>query len=83
VQKVEEHIQDALGKGAEVLCGGKRHELGGNFFEPTIMTNITKDMMLAQQETFGPVAPLLRFHTEDDAIEVRREMHRSIESQFI
>lgn len=70
VQKVQEHIRDAVSKGAQVVCGGKPHELGGNFFEPTIMTNVTKDMLLSQQETFGPVAPLMRFHAEEDVIEV-------------
>lgn len=68
--KVEEHIADAVSKGAHVALGGKRHELGGTFFEPTILTGVTADMMVAREETFGPVAPLFRFKTEADAIEM-------------
>ncbi|MGH8323652.1 MAG: NAD-dependent succinate-semialdehyde dehydrogenase, partial [Steroidobacteraceae bacterium] len=62
--KVEEHIADAVGKGAQIAYGGKRHALGGTFFQPTIITNATPDMMIAREETFGPVAPLFRFETE-------------------
>ena len=60
VEKVEEHIADALKHGAKVVLGGKRHALGGNFFEPTILANVTPEMMVAREETFGPVAPLFR-----------------------
>src|SRR5476651_2144999 len=58
VAKVEEHIADALGKGASVALGGKRHALGGTFFEPTILTGVTSEMLIAREETFGPIAPL-------------------------
>jgi succinate-semialdehyde dehydrogenase/glutarate-semialdehyde dehydrogenase len=68
VDKVEEHIADALAKGAKVVTGGKRHALGGRFFQPTVMTGVTASMLVAQEETFGPVAPLFRFKTEDEAI---------------
>ena len=68
VTKVEEHIADATAKGASIMLGGKRHALGGNFFEPTILTGVTHDMMVTNEETFGPVAPLYRFETESDAI---------------
>jgi len=68
VEKVEEHVGDALKHGASVLTGGKRHALGGNFFEPTILTNVTAQMMVAREETFGPVAPLFKFKTEEDVI---------------
>jgi succinate-semialdehyde dehydrogenase / glutarate-semialdehyde dehydrogenase len=68
VSKVEEHIADALAKGATVLLGGKRHALGGSFFEPTILTDVTPKMLLAREETFGPVAPLFKFETEAQAI---------------
>ena len=68
VAKVEEHISDALSKGGQVRTGGKRHELGGTFFEPTIITEVTKDMAVATDETFGPVAPLFRFEDEEDVI---------------
>jgi succinate-semialdehyde dehydrogenase/glutarate-semialdehyde dehydrogenase len=68
VDKVEEHIKDAVAKGARVVTGGKRHSLGGFFFEPTIITGATRDMAFAQEETFGPLAPLFRFETVDDVI---------------
>src|SRR5262249_60598125 len=66
VEKVEHHIADAVAKGAKVAMGGKR--LGGLFFEPTILTGVTPAMKVTKEETFGPVAPLFRFKTEEDAI---------------
>ena len=66
--KVEEHIADALAKGARVLTGGRRHALGGTFYEPTVIADVTPEMKCAREETFGPVAPLFRFHTEAEAI---------------
>jgi len=68
VLKVEEHIADAVSKGAHVALGGKRHALGGTFFEPTILTEVTPQMMIAREETFGPVAPLFKFGTEAESI---------------
>jgi succinate-semialdehyde dehydrogenase/glutarate-semialdehyde dehydrogenase len=68
VNKVEEHVADALAKGGKLLTGGKRHALGGQFFEPTVITGATKAMLLAREETFGPVAPLFSFATESEAI---------------
>jgi succinate-semialdehyde dehydrogenase / glutarate-semialdehyde dehydrogenase len=68
LRKVEEHIADAKGKGAKVALGGKRHALGGTFFEPTVLTGVTPAMMVAREETFGPVAPLFRFKSEQEAI---------------
>src|ERR1700730_16130871 len=68
VAKIEEHIADAVAKGAKVSLGGKRHALGGTFFEPTILTQVTPKMMVAREETFGPVAPLFKFQTEAEAI---------------
>jgi succinate-semialdehyde dehydrogenase/glutarate-semialdehyde dehydrogenase len=68
IAKVEEHIADALRGGAKVALGGKRHALGGTFFEPTILTGVTPAMMIAREETFGPVAPLFKFTTEAEAI---------------
>jgi succinate-semialdehyde dehydrogenase/glutarate-semialdehyde dehydrogenase len=68
VTKVEEHIADALAKGAKVVLGGKRHALGGSFFEPTILTDVTPKMLVAREETFGPVAPLFKFESEAQAI---------------
>jgi succinate-semialdehyde dehydrogenase/glutarate-semialdehyde dehydrogenase len=68
VAKVEEHIADAVAKGARIVAGGKRHALGGSFFEPTILTGVTPAMAVAREETFGPLAPLFRFETEEQAI---------------
>jgi len=68
VEKVESHIADATAKGARVLVGGKRHALGGRFFEPTVLTDVTSEMVVAREETFGPVAPLFRFRTDEEAV---------------
>jgi succinate-semialdehyde dehydrogenase / glutarate-semialdehyde dehydrogenase len=68
VEKVESHIRDATSKGAKIAVGGHRHPLGGRFFEPTVLTNVTPAMIIAREETFGPVAPLFRFRTDADAI---------------
>ncbi len=68
VDKVTEHIEDAVAKGGTVLAGGKPHALGGTFFEPTIITGATQDMAFAQDETFGPLAPLFKFDTVDEVI---------------
>jgi succinate-semialdehyde dehydrogenase/glutarate-semialdehyde dehydrogenase len=73
VEKVEAHIADAVGKGARIATGGKRHSLGGSFFEPTILTGATSDMIVAREETFGPVAALFRFDTEADAIHMAND----------
>jgi succinate-semialdehyde dehydrogenase/glutarate-semialdehyde dehydrogenase len=68
LRKVEEHVADATGKGAKIATGGRPHALGGTFFEPTVLTGVTPAMMVAREETFGPVAPLFRFKTEPEAI---------------
>lgn len=68
VQKVEEHIADAVSKGARVVTGGKRHALGGSYFEPTVLTDVPREALIFNDETFGPVAPLFRFDTEEQAI---------------
>jgi succinate-semialdehyde dehydrogenase/glutarate-semialdehyde dehydrogenase len=82
VEKVEEHISDALDKGAKVLVGGKRHALGGTFFEPTILTGVTTDMKLTREETFGPVAPLFRFYDEAEAIRLANDTEFGLASYF-
>lgn len=69
VKKVQAHIDDAISKGGHILSGGKSHALGGLFFEPTIITDVTAQMKVASEETFGPLAPLFRFHTDDEVIE--------------
>ena len=73
VEKVEEHVSDALAKGARLVVGGHRHALGGRFFEPTILADVTPAMLLAREETFGPVAPLFRFTTDEEAIRLAND----------
>ena len=80
--KVEEHIHDAVANGARVAYGGKRHALGGTFFEPTILTNVTPKMMVAREETFGPVAPLFRFRTETEAIAMANDTEFGLAAYF-
>jgi succinate-semialdehyde dehydrogenase / glutarate-semialdehyde dehydrogenase len=82
VQKVEEHIADAVGKGARVLIGGKRHALGGSFFEPTLLADVNPQMMIAREETFGPVAPLFRFERDADAIAMANDTEFGLASYF-
>ena len=82
VHKVEQHISDATSKGANVLIGGKRHALGGRFFEPTILTNVTPAMAVAREETFGPVAPLFRFRSEADAIQLANDTEFGLAAYF-
>ncbi|AUT66633.1 NAD-dependent succinate-semialdehyde dehydrogenase [Paraburkholderia terrae] len=73
VQKMEEHISDALSKGARVLTGGKRHSLGGFFFEPTVLADVPADAQIFHEETFGPIAPLFRFETEEEAVSLAND----------
>jgi succinate-semialdehyde dehydrogenase/glutarate-semialdehyde dehydrogenase len=80
--KVEQHLSDALGKGARVVQGGKRHALGGTFFEPTVLTEVTPSMLVAREETFGPVAPLFRFETENDAIRMANDTEFGLAAYF-
>ena len=82
VEKVEEHIADALGKGAKVVAGGARHELGGQFFQPTVLSDVTSAMKVAHEETFGPVAPLFRFDTEEEAIQMANNTEFGLASYF-
>jgi len=82
VEKIEEHIADALAKGGKVLTGGKRHALGGSFFEPTVLTGATPAMLLAKEETFGPLAPLFRFKTEAEAIALSNDTEFGLAAYF-
>jgi succinate-semialdehyde dehydrogenase/glutarate-semialdehyde dehydrogenase len=82
VAKVEEHVADALKKGAKVALGGKRHELGGTFFEPTILTGVTPEMLVAREETFGPVAPLFKFKSEAEAIAMANDTEFGLAAYF-
>jgi succinate-semialdehyde dehydrogenase/glutarate-semialdehyde dehydrogenase len=82
VAKIEEHIGDAVSKGAKITLGGKRHALGGTFFEPTILTDVTPRMLVAREETFGPVAPLFKFHTEAEAIAMANDTEFGLAAYF-
>jgi len=82
VEKVESHIRDAQSKGAKVLVGGHRHALGGRFFEPTVLTDVTPQMAVAREETFGPVAPLFRFKTEAEAIALANDTEFGLAAYF-
>jgi succinate-semialdehyde dehydrogenase/glutarate-semialdehyde dehydrogenase len=82
VEKAEEHIADALAKGARVLIGGKRHALGGTFFEPTVLVDVTPEMVVAKEETFGPVAPIFRFHREEEAVHMANDTEFGLAAYF-
>jgi len=82
IAKVEEHIADALSKGAKIALGGKRADLGGTFFEPTVLTGVTADMIVAKEETFGPVAPLFKFTDEAEVIAMANDSEFGLASYF-
>lgn len=82
VAKVEEHIADAVAKGAKVVTGGTRHALGGTFFQPTVLTGATREMMVSREETFGPLAPLYRFETEEEAVALANDTEFGLASYF-
>ena len=82
VAKVEQHIADALAHGGSVATGGRRHALGGNFFEPTVLLNVPRGAAIFREETFGPVAPLLRFSTEAEAIDMANDTEFGLASYF-
>src|ERR1700719_596475 len=82
VEKVEAHIADAVKKGAKVVIGGKRSALGGSFFEPTVLSDVTTDMIITREETFGPVAPLYRFKEEGEAIKMANDTEFGLAAYF-
>jgi succinate-semialdehyde dehydrogenase/glutarate-semialdehyde dehydrogenase len=82
VEKVEQHIGDAVKKGARVMCGGHRHAKGGTFFEPTVLADVTPKMRVSHEETFGPVAPLFRFHTEEEAVQMANDTEFGLAAYF-
>jgi len=82
VVKVEEHIADALGKGARLLLGGKRHELGHSFFQPTVLADVDADMLVAREETFGPLAPLFRFKKDEEAVALANDTEFGLAAYF-
>ncbi|MBX5210526.1 NAD-dependent succinate-semialdehyde dehydrogenase [Rhizobium sp. NZLR11] len=82
LEKVQEHVDDAVGKGANILSGGKAHSLGGTFYEPTILTDVTREMIVTNEETFGPLAPLFRFSTEAEVIREANATEFGLASYF-
>jgi succinate-semialdehyde dehydrogenase/glutarate-semialdehyde dehydrogenase len=82
VEKAEDHISDAVSQGGRVLLGGKRHSLGGTFFEPTVLADVTAKMKIAREETFGPVAPLFRFYKEEEAVQLSNDTEFGLASYF-
>jgi succinate-semialdehyde dehydrogenase/glutarate-semialdehyde dehydrogenase len=82
VAKVEEHVADALQKGARLVTGGRRHSLGGRFYEPTVLADVTPAMLVSREETFGPVAPLFRFKTDEDAIALANDTEFGLAAYF-
>jgi len=82
LDKVEEHVADATAHGAKVITGGKRHALGGTFYEPTVLADVTPEMKIFREETFGPVAPLFRFSTDAEVIELANRTEFGLASYF-
>ncbi len=82
VEKVKEHVADATGKGAEVIHGGQPHELGGTFYTPTVLAGVTQEMLVAREETFGPVAPLFRFERDEDVVKMANDTEFGLASYF-
>jgi succinate-semialdehyde dehydrogenase/glutarate-semialdehyde dehydrogenase len=82
VAKAEEHVADALAKGARLLTGGKRHAMGGTYFEPTVLAEAKPSMLMAQEETFGPISPVFRFHDEAEAISLANDTPFGLASYF-
>jgi len=80
--KVEAHVADAQAKGARIVTGGQRHSLGGTFFQPTVLADVTRDMLVAREETFGPVAPVFRFSTDQEAIEAANATEFGLAAYF-
>jgi succinate-semialdehyde dehydrogenase/glutarate-semialdehyde dehydrogenase len=82
VKKVESHIDDALAKGASLVTGGKRHALGRGFFEPTVLTGVTSDMKVAKEETFGPLAPLIPFSSDEEVVRLANHTEFGLAAYF-
>ena len=82
LKKVEQHVSDALQKGAVLGTGGVRHALGGTFYEPTVLINTTTEMLIAKEETFGPVAALFRFHSDEEAITLSNDTEFGLSAYF-
>jgi succinate-semialdehyde dehydrogenase/glutarate-semialdehyde dehydrogenase len=80
--KVEAHLSDAISKGARIVTGGSRHHHGGTFFEPTVVTGVTKDMLVQHEETFGPIAPVFEFSSEEEAIALANDTEFGLAGYF-
>ena len=80
--KTEEHLRDAVAQGGKVVAGGSRHSLGGTFFEPTVVAGAKPDMLVAREETFGPLAPVFRFSTEEEAIRLANDTEYGLAAYF-
>ena len=82
IDKVEEHIEDAVSKGARLVVGGKRHSLGGSFYQPTILADVKAGMKITKEETFGPVAPIIRFKEENEVVKMANDTEFGLASYF-
>ncbi len=82
LEKVEEHVADATDKGAKIALGGARHERGGTFYQPTVLTEVTTQMKVTREETFGPVAPLFRFKTEEEGVALANDTEFGLAAYF-
>jgi succinate-semialdehyde dehydrogenase/glutarate-semialdehyde dehydrogenase len=82
VAKVEEHVQDAVAKGAKILCGGSKHSRGGRFYQPTVITQVSEDMLCMREETFGPLAPIVKFTDEAEVIRLANNTDYGLASYF-
>ena len=82
VAKMEEHIGDAVAKGARIVAGGQRHRLGGSFFQPTVLTGVTPDALVASDETFGPLSPVFKVETEEEAVAMANDTEFGLASYF-
>ena len=82
LEKVEKHVADALAKGAKLITGGKRSSLGGTFYEPTILANVSSDMLITYEETFGPIAPIIPFKHDDEVIKLANNSQYGLASYF-
>src|SRR5690606_1894334 len=82
VAKVQEHVKDALAKGAKIAVGGQAHELGGRYFQPTVLSDIQEDMLCMREETFGPLAPVIKFTDENHVVELANNTEYGLASYF-
>jgi succinate-semialdehyde dehydrogenase/glutarate-semialdehyde dehydrogenase len=82
VEKVEQHITDAVSKGAKIVVGGDRHSMGGTFFQPTLLVDVTPTMKVTREETFGPLAPIYRFYTDDEGIKLANDTEFGLAAYF-